>query len=512
VIEARTVQNQAGRIILLGGMAAGTATVAGTLDASAPAGGDGGFVETSAARVRVDDAARITTAAASADSIGQTGTWLIDPTNFTIAAGSGALTTSGIGADTLGTNLHSGNITLATSATANGAALGDILVNSAVAWSANQLTLSAHHNISINANLTGSGTAQLALLYGQGAVAAGNASDYILATGAKVTLPAGANFSTKLGTDGTAKAYTIITSLGAAGSTTGTDLQGMNGNLAGNYALGGDLDASATTAWNYAAGFAPIGDDTTPFTGTFAGLGHTITGLTIARPYTAFVGLFGYASGATLRDVGLLGGTVSGSSSVGWLVGKNESGTISHAYSTGSISGSSGYVGGLVGQNHGGMISQAYSTGHVTGGADYVGGLVGINALCSISQVYSTSTVSGSGSFVGGLVGWNGSEISQAYSTGSVTGGAANVGGLVGYNSDGAISQVYSTGSVSGGGDYVGGLVGRKEGSTIRQAYSTGRVSGSGDDVGGLIGRNEGGEISQSYNTGDVSGGTTSVG
>jgi filamentous hemagglutinin family protein len=40
VIEARTVEQSEGRIVLLGGMAAGTTHVAGTLDASAP---DGGF-------------------------------------------------------------------------------------------------------------------------------------------------------------------------------------------------------------------------------------------------------------------------------------------------------------------------------------------------------------------------------------------------------------------------------------------------------------------------------------
>src|ERR1700720_2704345 len=41
VIEARTVDNQGGVITLLGGMAAGTVEVGGTLDASAPSGGHG---------------------------------------------------------------------------------------------------------------------------------------------------------------------------------------------------------------------------------------------------------------------------------------------------------------------------------------------------------------------------------------------------------------------------------------------------------------------------------------
>ena len=60
VIQARTVQEKDGKIILLGGMAAGTTKVAGTLDASAPNGGNGGFIETSAYSVKVDDSASIT--------------------------------------------------------------------------------------------------------------------------------------------------------------------------------------------------------------------------------------------------------------------------------------------------------------------------------------------------------------------------------------------------------------------------------------------------------------------
>jgi hypothetical protein len=48
VIEARTLQHREGRILLLADMNSGTVNAGGTLDASAPAGGNGGFVETSA--------------------------------------------------------------------------------------------------------------------------------------------------------------------------------------------------------------------------------------------------------------------------------------------------------------------------------------------------------------------------------------------------------------------------------------------------------------------------------
>ena len=66
IIEARTIDTRNGTIKLLGGMDGGTVQVSGTLDASAPNGGDGGFIETSGAHVKVADSARITTAAPAA--------------------------------------------------------------------------------------------------------------------------------------------------------------------------------------------------------------------------------------------------------------------------------------------------------------------------------------------------------------------------------------------------------------------------------------------------------------
>src|SRR5690606_17107867 len=89
VIEARTVGEKDGRILLMGDFDGGVVNVAGTLDASAPNGGDGGFIETSGAHVKIADDVRITTLAPN----GKTGEWLIDPYNVTISNG----TSSGMG-------------------------------------------------------------------------------------------------------------------------------------------------------------------------------------------------------------------------------------------------------------------------------------------------------------------------------------------------------------------------------------------------------------------------------
>ena len=149
VVQAQTVEQHDGKIVLMGGMQAGTTSVAGTLDASAPSGGNGGSIETSAAQVKVADGAKITTRAKD----DQSGTWLIDPTDFTVSSGSGAQTTSGIGATTLGNNLQTGNVAIQTANA--GTQAGDINVNADVSWtSSNALTLTAQNNVNLNANIT----------------------------------------------------------------------------------------------------------------------------------------------------------------------------------------------------------------------------------------------------------------------------------------------------------------------------------------------------------------------
>ena len=397
------------------GALAGTLQARGVLSAQGDgSSGSGGFIETSAARVDLSGV-RVQTGG---------GNWLIDPANFNIAVG------GDMDGATLSANLGHGNVQIQSNNGASGTA-GDINVNDAVAWSANKLTLSAQGNINVNAAMNGSGSASLALEYGQGALAAGNPGNYIVA--AALNLPAGPNFRTRLGSDGLATNYTVITSLGAAASSSGTDLQGMGGNLAGHYALGADIDALASGLWNGDAGFLPIGTFTGPFSGTFDGLGHTIANLTIKRPATDSVGLFAAVDTASVvRNVGLVGASVSGHSGVGALVGGN-AGSIANSYATGTVtgSGSGSGAGGLVGGNAG-SISNSYAAANVSGTGSYIGGLTG-GSSGSIVNSYATGTVSGSGSKVGGLAGFNSGSISNSYA--AAVSSTAHSGALVGLNS-----------------------------------------------------------------------------
>jgi filamentous hemagglutinin family protein len=496
VIEARTVEDHDGTITLLGGMTAGQVNVGGTLDASAPNGGNGGAIETSAAHVSVADNTVVTTAAAK----GLTGSWTVDPQDFTVAASGGDITGS-----TLSGELATTNVQLESSSGAT-AGSGNVNVNDPVTWTANTtLTLTASNNVNINANIAATGaTAGLVIApnTANGAEVASGTGVYTLNNGSSITL-SGATPSLSIA----GQPYTVINSLGAAGSATGTDLQGINGNPAGNYALGSNIDASPTSSWNSGAGFQPIAS----FSGVFDGLGHTVNNLVINLPATNLVGFFANSSG-TIQNVGLTGASVTGGPSwTGGLVGNN-SGMISNSYVTGSVSAAT-YTGGLVGASSG-SITNSYSTATVAG-ADRVGGLVGLNGG-TITDSYATGAVSAAGT-VGGLVGYNYGTVSGSYATGVVTAATNSfaVGGLVGSNYN-MVTNSYATGAVNGasGSTDVGGLVGYnygQTGATVSNSYATGAVSGA-TNVGGLVGYNFAGPfatsatVTNSYATGSVTG------
>ena len=356
----------------------------------------------------------------------------------------------------------------------------------------------------------------------------------------------GGTFIRALGGDGSvATPYQLADIYGVQG-------MGSAGMLANSYVLANNIDASGTASWNAGAGFVPIGGaaatvsppgavfNGTQFTGTFDGQSHTVSNLTINQPNTSYVGLFGYTgTGSTIQNVGLVGGSVSGASYVGGLVGYNNGGTINNSYATGGVNGTS-EVGGLMGLNAG-TISNSYATGSVSTSGNVtqtyndVGGLVGWNYGGTINNSHATGNVSATGSmsatgsvsgssYVGGLVGFNTGAISKGYATGNVSAmgsvsGNSFVGGLVGENINGAtgpvssISNSYATGSVNatgsvGGNSYVGGLTGAN-GGTISNSFTTGGVTASGvnSSVGGLVGINHNtGAISNSYATGSVVG------
>ena len=147
VVRAQTLENHNGTIMLMGDMQSGTENVAGTLDASAPNGGSGGFIETSAAHVNVATGTKVTTLAPA----GKTGTWLIDPQDYVISS-TGDMT----GSD-LSNKLTTTNVEIR-SASGIAAGNGDIIVKDPVTWTAaTTLTLSAERDIDVQAPITTTG-------------------------------------------------------------------------------------------------------------------------------------------------------------------------------------------------------------------------------------------------------------------------------------------------------------------------------------------------------------------
>ncbi len=517
VIEAQTLVEREGKIILLGGFDGGSVQVAGKLDASAPVSGDGGFIETSGAHVNIADSATITTKS----DTGQSGTWLIDPNDFTIAATGGNMTGAAV-SNALNNN---GNFVIQTATMGTAGGNGDIFVKDAVSWSQNTLTLNAERNINILAVMTASNSAGLVLNYGgtDGNSAATPATDSTISMGISANGFAGrvdfTGNSNTLNING--DAYTIITSLGALGSTTGTDLQGINGNMAGHYALGANIDASATQAWygpNGQQGFVPLGwvfhngqgGGPVTFTGHFEGLGHTIDNLFMYRPQGSdykLAGLFAWVDqGASIRHLGLNNAILHGPGGMGLLAALNN-GLISQVYASGGTISSSGggEVGGLVAVN-GGTIEDSHSTAAVnvldTGAGMYVGGLAARNLGGTILRSwvmlpYLQSDAEG----VGGLVGNSdyGAVISQSWALFSEVSGAHSVGGLVGINYNSTISQSWAEGMVAAL-SAAGGLVGTMDGGSISQSYANvGLAVDNPSTNGALVGNGAGSNVTDSF-------------
>ena len=437
--------------------------------------------------------------------IGYTSDIAIDASKLiTTSAGLTLSSTNVAGSETailsgFGTTQQGYSITYApTTITGTGSIANDLNISAPISWSSGILTLNAQNNINFNSALSGSSTAQLALNYGLSAGALNNPSDYVV--NKAIDLPGGQNFKTTFGSDGITKNYMVITRLGDAGDASApptlTTLQGMaaTSNLAKNFVLGNNIDASATANFTYNgfAGFIPVGTTGFPFTGYFDGLGHTVTNLNFETGATANAGLFGATSGPTrIQNVGLVGGNMNGGAATGGLVGYNASGLIRNSYNTGNVSGDA-FTGGLVGQNIAGNINNSYTTGTIVGAA-YTGGLVGGATTGNVSNSHATGSVHGAAG-TGGLVGTiTTGTVTNSYATGSVLGGAGT-GGLVG-TSTGLITTSYATGVVAGtivgvpgaaGAAGVGGLVGTTAGQ-VSVSFASGSVSG-GAGVGGLIG------------------------
>ncbi|TXI02366.1 MAG: filamentous hemagglutinin N-terminal domain-containing protein [Rhizobium sp.] len=381
------------------------------------------------------------------------------------------------------------------------------------------LSLISGGSLSINAPITinGAGSVNLAASYDTASVSGTSLLELAFGTGGSLTY-ANADGTAATTDQGGAlsingQAYKLLYRLaesGSSGPDSGNDDIAGIGTMGGGgfYALATNVDGANTVFTS-----APVGS----FAGTFEGLGHTVSNLTMSNS-GANTGLFGFSSG-TIRNLGMINATISASGSIGIgsLAGYNN-GTIQAAYASGVVLNTSGsqMAGGLIGYNTGTVFSS--HAGGTVNVSIYGGGLVGYENGGTIQSSYATTAVQAA-IYGGGLVAYvsNNGVIQSSYATGSVH-GAFYLGGLVGAIADGGsstpagtIQSSYSTGAVSGAA-YLGGLVGSQQGGTIDTSFATGAVSNGGSSFGGLVGLYDHGTITNSFWDIQTSGQTSGIG
>ena len=458
------------------------------------AGGNGGNVETSGEYLDVTNAVVNLSA-----PHGLLGNWLLDPYAVTISSSASSpsfvnpysqTSTSNLNVTDLTNALVTANVTVQAGgacAAVGGSTCGDIIVNSAIAWTSNStLSLIASEYIDINAPITATtGGLTLSAFNDTQSLTAGtigsgssvgvapttmtqaiDVANFTLESGqwlqSATSLPAftvADDFIISSGStynNGFAAQFTRLNTTSGNGISDIFGLQGIaTGPLTTDYILTNNIDATVTQYWNSGAGFIPIGTAATPFTGTLNGSSniYTINNLFINDSTDTYVGLLGYAhsTGVTIENLGLTNANITGSASGGAVVGgvagdiQDQSvgnAIVSDVYVTGAVSATNGQAGGLVGNigddttSVGGIIEYSFNTATVTA-SGLAGGIVGGLPQGSIQNSYNAGSVSGA--FAGGIAGQGcggcgvAATIQNSYNIGYVY-GSSESGGLLGQN------------------------------------------------------------------------------
>ena len=306
----------------------------------------------------------------------------------------------------------------------------------------------------------------------------------------------------------------------------------------GDTAISGKLTANLelTEAWT------PIGTQSQPFTGSFDGDGHSITGMSITfnsddksvgAPY---LGLFGYVKGTADKKAEIKNLKLSGKLDItenyrnsfaysGGLVGGAEYVSFTDVTVDVAVTAKQGtapypwsYIGGFAGTVTNADFLRCVNNGSVTSDGDYVSGFVPKSEKTTYTACANNGAITGR-TKVGGI----GADVKSTRATDCGNTGAISlveygtgnqeIGGLfarICYGS--ALTRCYNTGAVTGDA-YVGGLVGTLSSysdstngvSYIVDSYNSGAITGHSDKnycgIGGLVGNLEGGmrSYSQSY-------------
>ena len=262
-----------------------------------------------------------------------------------------------------------------------------------------------------------------------------------------------------------------------------------------SFILISDIDLSSYGNWDPIGTFnmeiddpekGEVAESSLAFVGRFDGNGHTISNLTVNRPDTFGVGLFGFVVGnaafPSIRNLSVNNADVKGACMVGGVVGALN-GRVTDIKLTGNnrIEGSAvGAVGGIVGMGYG-AIENCTANANVTSNGK---GMQGLGLICGGGKWLTVRTCT---------------------ATGNVTAkgfGAFSVGGLVGCIQESPIMENCAVKATIDASDeksfMVGGLTGHagnydKSNPTLIRNCSADvdiTVSASSKRVGGLVGGN----------------------
>ena len=216
--------------------------------------------------------------------------------------------------------------------------------------------------------------------------------------------------------------------------------------------------------------WAPIGNGSVAFAGSFDGAGHTVSNLTVDYTTAAsgerlYLGLFGQVEGTPEKHAVIQNLTVTGS-----------------VNAASEFSVYTGYVAGVVGSARYAELSKVISRVNVTadekvGNAASVGGLAGAMIDTTVTNCGNEGNITGVKNLGGLCYELYSGTMTGCYNTGRVTATGTYVGGLMGYAKQTTVTNVYNTGDVSTEKTLVGGLIGVMEKSALTNAYTTGKVT-----------------------------------
>lgn len=250
-------------------------------------------------------------------------------------------------------------------------------------------------------------------------------------------------------------------------------LQAMNTNLSGNYALRNGIDATNTAE----TAFTAIGSGDKAFTGKLDGLAGRVEGVDFSifdlhvgsEAAEDNQGLFANTNNATLKNLIFVSGSTQGSGqNIGTLVGSAVGGVIANVQSSSDVTGGAGSqnVGGIVGSASGVTMSDLLNTGAVQG-HENVGGIVG--SMAGGDTAASTLTDARNIGQISGIDDMSGGTTTYSH----------NIGGIAGSISGAALSNVTNDLTVSGGYN-VGGIAGSMDTSYVTDATNTAAITATG--------------------------------